>query len=548
MAQSSEDKVNHTTHTKQYGIINPMVPGHRDLYKEAGLTKQQVKAGRSKLSQQTPEQEHKSRADGTPITQKRKPDELVLDERKMKELMDWMWRTRRSRQGDEDKKWAPAAEIPKQLRPKLNQILQYDWPNLTPYPGWVLAVGQGCSGWKCKLMTEKELKAYENDEGKNKNPKSQKRANEVAWAATLRAEKAASSSSGTWKNRTSGDETKNTSPTSDAEDEPATDTAEHRKTPTTSDAEDSCSAESVVPDDDIRKRCMDELGVPMNEIHSTMLSLYLEIGNLSHACDLEFLGVEASIEAEMPKAVTPLHIDTRYQYDRPSAFVLTSTNHQTKKQWTETCNDLQGIGLEVVPVLGLDGEDIPCMTKAWRRAQTAWALKGFPFIHKCISRTPSNSKQQDWFIIAEDSAKLFPKASIEAIQSRLRNIPPGVEILQTGYRKANKRKQMRLLDLSTMRYIREDTESKVTKNIGQKLFVATRNGVKLLLHRLLKGVQEYFDTSMCQLIRANVAIRDDRPMAGSRAHYSLVDGGKWQAEQMPNQKVTFADLNEEELP
>ena len=61
-------------------------------------------------------------------------------------------------------------------------------------------------------------------------------------------------------------------------------------------------------------------------------------------------------------------------------------------------------------------------------------------------------------------------------------------------------------------------------------------------------MQEYFDTSMCQLIRANVAIRDDRPMAGSRAHYSLVDGGKWQDEEMPNQKVTFADLQEEELP
>ena len=45
-----------------------------------------------------------------------------------------------------------------------------------------------------------------------------------------------------------------------------------------------------------------------------------------------------------------------------------------------------------------------------------------------------------------------------------------------------------------------------------------------------------------------MAIRDDRPMAGSRAHYSLVDGGKWQDEEMPNQKVTFADLQEEELP
>ena len=80
--------------------------------------------------------------------------------------------------------------------------------------------------------------------------------------------------------------------------------------------------------------------------------------------------------------------------------------------------------------------------------------------------------------------------------------------------------------------------------------MATRKGVKLLLHRLLKGEQEYFDISMCQLIRANVALRDAKPMAGSRAHYSLVDGGKWQCEEMPQQgqKITFADLQEEELP
>ena len=236
MAQSSEDEIIHTTRLKKRGWgknahtsseklpeqekINPMVPGHRDLYKKAGITKQQIKAGRTKLNRQTPEQEHKSRADGTPVTQKRKPDELVLDEQKMKELIDWMWRTRRNRQGDEDKKWAPAAEIPRQLRPKLNQILQYDWPNMSPYPGWVLAIEQGCSGWKCKLMNEKELKDYENDEVKNKNPKSQKRANEIALAAKKRAEKAASSSS---DYKASENETRNTAK---AEDEPATEQKE----------------------------------------------------------------------------------------------------------------------------------------------------------------------------------------------------------------------------------------------------------------------------------------------------------------------------------
>ena len=194
------------------------------------------------------------------------------------------------------------------------------------------------------------------------------------------------------------------------------------------------------------------------------------------------------------------------------------------------------------------------MAQAWRRAQTAWALKGFPYIDKCISRTPLG-KQQDWFIIAEDSAKLFPKASIEAIQARLRNIPSGVEILQTGYRRTTKQRQMKLLDLSTMRFIHEENEKKVTKIVGQKLFVATRKGVKLLLHRLLKGEQDFFDISMCQLIRANVAIRDDKPMAGSRKHYSLVDGSKWQPEEMPKQglKVSWniklaKELQEEELP
>ena len=88
----------------------------------------------------------------------------------------------------------------------------------------------------------------------------------------------------------------------------------------------------------------------------------------------------------------------------------------------------------------------------------------------------------------------------------------------------------------------------MTKIIGQKIFVATCKGVKLLLHRLLKGEQDYFDTSMCQLIRANVAIRDDRPLAGSRAHYSLVYGGKWLIEEMPKQGHLAEELRAEVLP
>ena len=413
-----------------------MIPGHRALYKEAGITKQQTKVGSTRYNQQTPAQEHQARADGTSITQNKRPVEQGFDEQSMKELMDWMWRTRHNKQAGEDKRWAPVAEIPRQLRPKLNQLMQYDWSNLNPYPGWALAVDQGCAGWKCKLMTDEEIKVYNTGTGKSQNPKSIKRSNAAGPrphsknAKNEPGEGEPSSSSGVMKDRTA---TSPTSPTSPA-----------------SDTEDSCSAESVVPDDNLRRRCMDELGVPLEEIDKTMLSLFVEIGNLSHGCDLEFLGMCTSIEAEIPTVVTPLHIDAKYPPGKPSVFVLTSTNPQTKEQWTETCNDLEGIGLNVVPVLGLDGESVPCMAQAWRRAQTTWALKGFPYIDKCISRTPLG-KQQDWFIIAEDSAKLFPKASIEAIQARLRNIPSGVEILQTGYRKTTKQRQMKLLDLSTMK-------------------------------------------------------------------------------------------------
>ena len=188
----------------------------------------------------------------------------------------------------------------------------------------------------------------------------------------------------------------------------------------------------------LSKRCTNELLLPIEQLDDAMLSIWLEIGELSatHTCDLGFLdgyikGAVTTTEAEVPRAVTPLRIGKNYTDRKPSAFVLTSTNKNTQKQWEATCQDLERIGLEVVPVLGMDGEDIPCMEQTWNRAQIAWALKGFPFILKCINKTASSCEQQDWFIIAEDSAKLSPSANIETIQLRLRNLPHGIEILQT---------------------------------------------------------------------------------------------------------------------
>ena len=279
---------------------------------------------------------------------------------------------------------------------------------MNPYPEWTLAVDQGCAGWKCKLMNKDEFNDFGRSE-KRRNPKSQKRMDAFAEALMKRREKSVSSTS--------------------VNKEPM---GENSETDTTSDAENSSEVNG-----ELKKKCLDELLLPMNEINSTMLALWLEIGDLSatHTCDMDFLGMEATISAEIPRAVTPLRVEEKYTDRRPSVFVLTSTNGNTKEQWEATGQNLEKIGLEVIPVLGLDGEYIPCMKTAWRRAQMAWALKGFPFILKCIHRTASCNEQRDWFIIAEDSAKLFPQANIDEIQSRLRNLPQGVEILQTGYRR-----------------------------------------------------------------------------------------------------------------
>ena len=187
----------------------------------------------------------------------------------------------------------------------------------------------------------------------------------------------------------------------------------------------------------ISKKCMNELLLPIEQLDDTILSIWLEIGELSatHTCDLGFLDGYAVItaEAEIPRAVTSLRTGINYTDRKPSAFVLTSTNRNTKKQWEATCQDLERIGLGVVPVLGIDGEDIPCMEQIGNKAQIAWALKGLPFILKCLNKTASECGQQDWFIIAEDSAKLSPLVTLETFQSRLQKLPHGIEILQTGY-------------------------------------------------------------------------------------------------------------------
>ena len=52
--------------------ISHMIPGYRSLYKQTGITKLQVRIGRTKDYRLTPEQEHKERTEGVSDKRKKK--------------------------------------------------------------------------------------------------------------------------------------------------------------------------------------------------------------------------------------------------------------------------------------------------------------------------------------------------------------------------------------------------------------------------------------------------------------------------------------------
>ena len=110
------------------------------------------------------------------------------------------------------------------------------------------------------------------------------------------------------------------------------------------------------------------------------------------------------------------------------------------------------------------------MQQAWRRAQMAWAYRGFPFADKCVNMTPPIEGVQqgkEWFLFAEDSARLFQTASIAQMQHRLNGHPDEVEIIQVGYRRTTGRQAMKLLDLVAMEVMKEDKCRKIIKTVGQ---------------------------------------------------------------------------------
>ena len=73
MAQSLEDDATKNKRRwDEHEAISHMIPGHRSLYKQAGVTKLQVQIGRTKDYRLTPEQEHKERTESAAGPRKKK--------------------------------------------------------------------------------------------------------------------------------------------------------------------------------------------------------------------------------------------------------------------------------------------------------------------------------------------------------------------------------------------------------------------------------------------------------------------------------------------
>jgi hypothetical protein len=234
-----------------------------------------------------------------------------------------------------------------------------------------------------------------------------------------------------------------------------------------------------------------------------------------------------------PSAVRPLH------EEHPIIFLFTSTNPQTLDHLKATASQMAQKGLQVRTVPGLDGERAPGLdTKrdAWRRAMVAWGLQGLPYIRKCADMTDPTPPfleggERKWYILAEDSCKLYEHVQVTDLRMAAEAAPPGIQIIQAGCRRLNAGILIKGIDLETMQLTGKN--GRVRKVTGQKLLLVTKTGLTLLSRRLLFGPPAYFDTCVAQMMLANVAMRLDRPLAGSRAHYSLVDGGKSQGEEMP---------------
>ena len=115
--------------------------------------------------------------------------------------------------------------------------------------------------------------------------------------------------------------------------------------------------------------------------------------------------------------------------------------------------------------------------------------------------------------------------SMAAVHRATKDASEEVQIIQMGYCfQVQKAFKCSLLDLSSMRRI-PGTATNLLRTCGQKMLLATPKGLQLLRNRLLRGPPCFYDHCVGEMQRTGIVKMMNRPLCGSRRHFSLVTAG-----------------------
>ena len=242
--------------------------------------------------------------------------------------------------------------------------------------------------------------------------------------------------------------------------------------------------------------------------------------------------------------------DGRYYRDRKdegqlSVFMLHSGASQADAHFQKCAARFAEKGFAVIAIRGVDPFACSEVLRSIKvpaafAARFAWTLSGVPFILHLLRECPDN----EWVFIAEDSCWLYQQAdstSLLAIKdTAATDFPEGVfQRSVCGYQLAcrcipRNKKTRCPIDLDTGKAtLQEDV--KFFHPIGSKLFLVQKGWLRLVQKVSLEHDREGHWDWIISLMRTVGALRLHQPfVAGSAEHFSLVDGGRMQAAELPN--------------
>jgi hypothetical protein len=228
----------------------------------------------------------------------------------------------------------------------------------------------------------------------------------------------------------------------------------------------------------------------------------------------------------------------------PHVFVLSSNNPNCQDQLHRARDDISRMGAQPVILRGFDKESkgvqnaLGNLLVAGGGAHIAWFALGFPMILDIIQRSDRDFTSQDFFILAEDSVHIYKRTTIEVLRQRCRALKKEQGGIHMGYRcKTTNSKHVRLVN-SEGEHL--DHTVKMRTLIGSKL-ICVNYPTLLAVWRCLCSTdyaRTFYDEHWKSFYASGFLAIAEPALAGSRRHYSLVDGSRfkarWQEEQLPD--------------